>query len=85
MAFEEIKDGLEKYCEETLQEFSTPDKKIGFVTHTSGTPEMVERAKTALKNAGFESVYDTVAGGTITSHCGEHVLGILYFNDGKKI
>lgn len=74
---------VSKYCEETLAEFSTPDKSIAFVTHTSATPEMVSNAITALKNAGFENVYDTVAGGTITSHCGEHVLGILYFNDGK--
>lgn len=74
---------VEKYCEETLEEFNTPDKKIAFVTHTSATPEMVARAKKALENAGFETIYDTVAGGTITSHCGEHVLGILYFNDGK--
>ena len=76
---------VEKYCEETLAEFNTADKKIAFITHTSATPEMVARAKTALENAGFETIYDTVAGGTITSHCGEHVLGILYFNDGKKI
>lgn len=74
---------INKYCEETLAEFNTPDKSIAFVTHTSATPEMVNNAVTALKNAGFENVYDTVAGGTITSHCGEHVLGILYFNDGQ--
>lgn len=76
---------VEKYCEETLAEFNTPDKTIAFITHTSATPEMVSRAKAALEQAGFETIYDTVAGGTITSHCGEHVLGILYFNDGKKI
>lgn len=76
---------ISKYCEETLAEFNTPDKSIVFVTHTSATPEMVENAISAVKNAGFKNVYDTVAGGTITSHCGEHVLGILYFNDGKKI
>ena len=76
---------IEKYCEETLEEFNTPDKTVAFVTHTSATPEMVEKAVTALKNAGFETIYETIAGGTITSHCGEHVLGILYLNDGKKI
>ena len=75
---------VEKYCDETLAEFNTPDKKYAFVTHTSATPDMVARAKTALQNAGFETIYDTVAGGTVTSHCGEHVLGILYFNDGNK-
>lgn len=76
---------IEKYCEETLAEFNTPDKSIAFITHTSATPEMVNKAKIALQNAGFKEIYDTVAGGTITSHCGEHVLGILYFNDGNKI
>ena len=76
---------ISKYCSETLSEFNTPDKSIAFITHTSATPEMVESAMNAVKNAGFETIYDTDAGGTITSHCGEHVLGILYFNDGDKI
>ena len=26
----------------------------------------------------------TTAGGTISSHCGPHCLGILYFNDGGE-
>ena len=75
---------VEKYCDETLSEFNTPEKKYAFITHTSATPEMVSKARTALENAGFETIYDTIAGGTVTSHCGEHVLGILYFNDGNK-
>lgn len=74
---------IENYCADTLAEFNTADKKIGFVTYTTATPEMIENAKTALKNAGFETIYETKAGGTITSHCGEHVLGILYINDAK--
>ena len=75
---------VSKYCEETLAEFNNPDKSLVFITHTSATPEMVNNAITAVKNAGFENIYDTTAGGTITSHCGEHVLGILYFNDGNQ-
>ncbi len=72
------------YCKDTLAEFNTPDKSIGFVTYTTATPEMIANAKKALQDAGFETIYETVAGGTITSHCGEHVLGILYLNDGDK-
>lgn len=75
---------VSKYCEETLAEYNTPDKSIVFVTHTSASPEMVSNAISAVRDAGFENVYNTVAGGTITSHCGEHVLGILYFNDGMN-
>lgn len=75
---------IETYCADTLEEFNNADKSIGFVTYTTATPEMIANAKAALKNAGFKEVVETTAGGTITSHCGEHVLGILYINDGGK-
>ena len=32
------------------------------------------------KNVGFETIYETQAGATITSHCGENTLGILFLN-----
>lgn len=74
---------IKDYCKDTLEEFNTPDKKIAFITHTTTTPEMIENARVALQEAGFKEIYDTTAGGTITAHCGEHVLGILYLNDGE--
>lgn len=76
---------IESYCADTLEEFNNADKSVGFVTYTTATEEMVEPAKKALTNAGFKTIIETKAGGTITSHCGEHVLGILYINDGDKI
>lgn len=74
---------IEAYAKDTLSKFSTPDKKLAFITHTTATPEMVEAARAELEKAGFENIEETTAGGTITSHCGENVLGILYINDGK--
>lgn len=76
---------IESYCKDTLDEFNDADKKLAFITYTTATEEMVEPARKALENAGFKTIYETRAGGTITSHCGEHVLGILYLNDGSKI
>lgn len=76
---------IETYCADTLAEFNNADKHLAFVTYTTATEEMIEPAKKALTNAGFETIIETQAGGTITSHCGEHVLGILYINDGDKI
>ena len=76
---------IESYCADTLEEFNNADKKIAFITYTTATEEMIEPAKKALTNAGFETIIETQAGGTITAHCGEHVLGILYLNDGDKI
>lgn len=71
------------YCEDTLNEFHTPDLKRVFVTYTTATTEMVVAAKLALKERGFKEIYETRAGCTIASHCGGNTLGILYFNDGE--
>ncbi len=76
---------VEKYCADTLAEFNTPDKSVGFVTYTSATEGMAANAIRAMKEAGFEEIYETRAGGTIASHCGANTLGILYINDGDKI
>ena len=72
-----------EYCKDTLKEFNHPDKSLIFITHTSSTPEMIASAKAVLEAEGFNNIVETNAGGTITSHCGENVLGLLYFNDGK--
>ncbi len=74
---------VRKYCEDVLLEFNTPDKEEVFITYTTATEEMIENAKQVLQNYGFKNINVTRAGGTITSHCGEHCLGILYINDGK--
>ncbi len=76
---------IEKYCRDTLNEINKPDLSVGFVTYTTATPEMVAAAKKALQERGFKNIYETHAGATITSHCGENTLGILYINDGDKI
>ena len=75
---------IDQYCKDTLEEFNNADKSVAFVTHTTATEAMVDISKNALLAAGFDKVYVTTAGGTITSHCGENVLGVLYINDGKS-
>ncbi len=70
---------ISDYCQDVLSE-NNADKDVAFITYTTATPEMIENAKSALKKAGFKNIYETRAGGTITSHCGENVLGILFLN-----
>jgi len=65
-----------------LNEFNTPDLTEAFVTYTTADEDVIKTAIAALKERGFERVHITRAGGTITSHCGEDCLGILYLNDG---
>ena len=75
---------VENYVRDTLEQFNNPDLDLVFVTHSSATPEMVEIAKKALQERGFRRVEETLAGATISSHCGPKCLGILYFNDGER-
>ena len=75
---------VENYVKDTLEEFNNPDLSLVFITHSSATPEMVEIARKALQARGFKRIEETVAGATISSHCGPKCLGILYFNDGEQ-
>lgn len=75
---------IRNYCHDVLEEFDTPDLTCAFLTYTTASDEVLQTAKTALKEKGFKKIYVTRAGGTITSHCGEDCLGILYINDGNK-
>lgn len=74
---------VKKYCEDVLLEFNNPCKDLAFVTYSSATPEMEKVALEVAKNAGFKKIYVTTAGPTVSSHCGEHTIGLLYFNDGN--
>ena len=75
---------VKNYCADILEEFDTPDLSVCFVTYTTAEDEVLNCAISALKDRGFKKIYVTHAGGTITSHCGEDCLGILYINDGKE-
>jgi fatty acid-binding protein DegV len=74
---------IEDYSKDVIEQFNTPDLSVAFVTYTTATEGMISAAKKALEEKGFKEIYETRAGATISSHCGEHTLGILYINDGK--
>ena len=73
---------VKNYCIDILETFNSPDLSEAFVTYTTASEEIVSYARQTLIDAGFKNVHITRAGGTITSHCGEDCLGILYINDG---
>lgn len=73
-----MNDATKAYCDYVMQNCLNPDLESVFITYTTATDEMLESARTALKNKGFKNIYEARAGITISSHCGEHTLGILY-------
>ena len=75
---------VESYCKDTLEEFNNPDLSLAFLTHSHASQDMIDAAYSALKARGFKRIEITVAGATISSHCGPRCLGILYLNDGGE-
>lgn len=72
---------LEQYARERLEGVGDIDLRRIFITH-SGVPDgTVEAVRTAIKACQpFEEILVTRAGCTISSHCGEGTLGILYMH-----
>lgn len=69
-----------KYVDYTLTTNPNPDLSICFITHTKMTdPQIVANIRQqVLARYPFEQVVETIAGGTVTAHCGENTIGILY-------
>lgn len=49
-----------------------------FITYTSCPPEVVAELRAYLEGLGFGEILETVAGSTVTSHCGPNTLGVLF-------
>lgn len=76
-----------KYVDFTFSRYDCPDKTRIFITHTYADENVVQSVRQKLLDYGFapDSIIETIAGSTITSHCGKSTLGILYINDGEKL
>lgn len=69
-----------KYCDDLLARHPNPNLKYVFITHSSPMPECEEIITAKLKERGFETIYNTLAGGTISCHCGPGTIGILFMD-----
>ena len=69
-----------KYIDDTLSQFPVRDNDVAFFTYTTASDDIIEYAKKKLKSAGFENIFVTRAGATISSHCGPNTLGVLFIN-----
>jgi DegV family protein with EDD domain len=57
-------------------------KELIFITHTGCSREVVESVRNKINELyQFDEVVETIAGSTITSHCGQNTLGVLYIEE----
>ena len=70
---------LVNYAKERLEGREDIDTETLFITRTVISDEAYEAVKNAVAEYGkFENIYETVAGCTISCHCGPGTLGIVF-------
>lgn len=75
-----IRKVLKQYAEDMLPELKNAVPDRVFVTHTADD-EIAAEIREYVESLGiFEKVYETKAGGVISSHCGPGTLGILFYS-----
>ena len=71
---------VKQYVDTVLDATPEPDLSVLFITHTKmSNPQIVEDIKKqVLARFPFARVIESIASGTVTAHCGENTIGILY-------
>jgi len=72
------------YIDDVFEKYPHFDPYIAFTTFSSAPQDVIDAVKKRLYEKGFKRVEATFAGGTISSHCGPHCLGILYYADEEQ-
>jgi len=76
-----IKDVYVDYLKTLKKEFPEPENSYAFITYTSIDEDIVKLVKSKIEEIyNFKKIYLTNAGSTVTSHCGEGTLGLLFIN-----
>lgn len=70
---------LSAYVRDRLADRDGLEDGTIFITHTEMSPQSVEAAKAGVAQYGhFKNVYETIAGCTVSCHCGPGTLGVLF-------
>ena len=71
---------VKQYVDSILNANPNPDLSVLFITHTKmANPQIVEDIKQqVLARHPFARVVESIASGTVTAHCGENTIGILF-------
>ena len=71
---------LPGYAKDRLEGKDVSKDRV-FITCTSCPPEVIAELRSYLEGLGFQEVLETIAGSTITSHCGPNCLGVLFIRN----
>lgn len=72
---------LRKYISDKLENRNDINTKRLFITHSGASKEILDLTVNAVKEyQDFEEIIINRAGCTITTHCGENTVGLMYFS-----
>ena len=71
---------VDKYIDDLLDNNPNPILEHVFITHSSPMPEAEKILTEKLENRGVKYIHNTLACGTISSHCGPNCIGVLFLN-----
>lgn len=75
----------DRYFEDVFKNRTQIDLSVGFVSYTSNKIKgLIEKAINVMKNIGFKNIFVTRTGATVSCHCGENCLGLLFIDDSKE-
>lgn len=67
------------YVRDMEEELKAADRDRVFITHSGCSREIVEQVRQYLESLGvFREIWETRAGGVVSSHCGPGTLGVLF-------
>jgi fatty acid-binding protein DegV len=73
---------LTSYIRDLAEEYRSYDKTRCFVTHTISDQELVDLVIDLTKELfEFDVVLESVAGCTVTTHCGPNTIGLLFITE----
>ena len=73
---------IRSYVNDLAAAYPNYDRTRCFVTHSCADAELVELAKSMVRELfRFDTIIETVAGSIITSHCGRNTLGVLFISE----
>ena len=76
-----LEKAIENYVTDRIKDRDDLDTKRVFITDSGVDMETVHTVEKLLREyGGFEEIHHTLAGSTISGHCGPGCLGILYYN-----
>lgn len=76
-----IEKAVKEYILELFKLHPNPNLDEVYIAYTTATQEMIDIAKSLLVTRGFKNIKYAQANATITCHCGEYAMGIIFLNN----